>query len=303
MRTASPTRSPTRRQTSLVRDPERQPSQKALRPEAEAKLRSPELGIPQKLILASASPRRREILAAAGIEFRAVPAPVPERQKKGESPREFVCRLAAAKARAARALLTKTNGRGASAVASAVPDAALRDSQYADSRGPQNRLPILGADTVVVLGDQIFGKPASAADARRMLRLLSGRRHQVLTGLCLLYPSAQPAAWVSDVRTASTTVKLCSLTAEEIEQYIATGEPLDKAGAYAIQGRASRFVEWIEGCYFNVVGLPVSLLNQMLKNAAQRRYEVSNLRAARSGKRVQLHTPGHPSKGPNAKEP
>ena len=130
-------------------------------------------------------------------------------------------------------------------------------------------LPILGADTVVVLGRQTLGKPASVEDARRMLRLLSGRKHRVLTGLCLLYPPAQgPAqrlAQTKDVRVDSTTVKFCKLTEEEIHQYIATGEPLGKAGAYAIQGRASKYVEWVHGCYFNVVGLPVSLTYQMLK--------------------------------------
>src|ERR1019366_8470985 len=92
-----------------------------------------------------------------------------------------------------------------------------------------------------------------------------------LTGLCLLYPSGgkspQRAKWTREVRVASTTVKFCRLTQEEIEQYVATGEPLDKAGAYAIQGRASKYVEWIHGCYFNVVGLPVSLLYRMLKKA------------------------------------
>ena len=105
-----------------------------------------------------------------------------------------------------------------------------------------------------------------------MLRLLSGQQHQVLTGLCLIYPSKQPKRQlprrprtITDVRLACTTVKFCKVTREEIEQYIATGEPFDKAGAYAIQGRASKYIEWIHGCYFNVVGLPVALLYQMLK--------------------------------------
>ncbi len=129
--------------------------------------------------------------------------------------------------------------------------------------------PILGADTVVVIGSRTLGKPASPEEARAMLRLLSGKRHQVLTGLCLLSP---PSAWpcrVSRLRRetqlAATAVRFSELTEEEIEQYVASEEPFDKAGGYAIQGLASKFIEHIEGCYFNVVGLPVSLVYEMLK--------------------------------------
>ena len=189
-----------------------------------------------KLILASVSPRRREILMAAGIRFRVLATSVMETQKERERPRAFVRRLAEEKAAAAW-----------------------------DSLGPHCKNPVLGADTVVVIGSKTLGKPTSAADARRMLRLLSGRRHKVLTGLCLLY--RQGAVWKRDVRVASTTVKFRRLNRDEIESYVASGEPLDKAGAYAIQGIASKYVEWIHGCYFNVVGLPVSLLYRMLKKA------------------------------------
>ncbi|MGH9785156.1 MAG: Maf family protein [Terriglobia bacterium] len=193
-----------------------------------------------KLILASSSPRRREILQAAGFEFEVVATSVREEQLPGESPETFVCRLATEKAAAALDRI-------------AHPCAA----------------PILGADTVVVLGNEMLGKPVSAEDAQRMLRMLSGREHRVLTGLCLLSP---PPDWPSplselrkEVQFASTLVQFAELTEEEIEAYVASGEPFDKAGGYAIQGLASKYVEEIQGCYFNVVGLPVSLLYQMLQ--------------------------------------
>lgn len=197
----------------------------------------------KKLILASASPRRKEILEAAGFELEVAPASLEETQREGEAVEAFVCRVASEKAHQALTL---------------VPQPCLH--------------PVLGADTVVVAGGRTLGKPASAEEARGMLRLLSGREHQVLTGVCLLYPmvNSQGRAgplW-EDVRCVSTTVRFVELTEQEIEQYIATGEPFDKAGAYAIQGLASKYVEWIQGCYFNVVGLPISLVYQMLKDLA-----------------------------------
>ena len=217
-----------------------------------------------RLILASASPRRRELLASAGFAFDLLPASVGERRKRGESPREFVARLAFEKADAARATTLQRRNRP----------------------HPLPIMPILGADTVVVTAGKTLGKPASLSDARRMLRLLSGRRHVVLTGLCLLIPSIQhqrntsarsrpPApgrnvTWKKSVRISSTTVKFRRLSEAEIAGYVASSEPMDKAGAYAIQGRASKFVEWIDGCYFNVVGLPVSLLYEMLMRAQGR---------------------------------
>ena len=217
-----------------------------------------------RLILASASPRRRELLAAVGFNFDLLPTSVEERRKRGESPREFVARLAFEKADAARATTLQRRNRP----------------------HPLPIMPILGADTVVVTAGKTLGKPASLSDARRMLRLLSGRRHAVLTGLCLLYPSIKrqrnasahsgllarggKVSWHKSVRISSTTVKFRRLSAAEIADYVASGEPMDKAGAYAIQGRASKFVEWIDGCYFNVVGLPVSLLYEMLLRAQRR---------------------------------
>jgi len=195
-----------------------------------------------KLILASASPRRRELLKAAGFDFEVLPASLPEVARIGESPEEFVRRMAQEKAEAVWRKL------------------------------PQPRWhPVLAADTVVVLGNQLLGKPADADQAREMLQALSGNEHRVLTGLCLVYLLPQGPAIATeptvDVRVASTVVKFSKLTELEIQEYVASGEPLDKAGAYAIQGRASKYVEWVRGCYFNVVGLPVSLLYRMLREA------------------------------------
>jgi septum formation protein len=182
------------------------------------------------LILASASPRRRELLAQAGFTFEVVPADVPEIRKPGEDPIRFVTRLAREKAEAVIAT-------------HAVPPDTM----------------ILGADTIVLLDEEVLGKPRDAVDAARMLRLLSGRTHQVITGVCLAKGrERQRAAEVTFVR-------FTTLSDQEIEEYVATGEPLDKAGAYAIQGRAGRWVPRIHGCYFNVVGLPLALVSSMIE--------------------------------------
>jgi len=177
------------------------------------------------LILASQSPRRSEILRQAGIVFSARPVEVDETPFPGEAARAYVERLALAKALAAPA-------------------------------GPQET--VLAADTTVTIDGELLAKPADAADARRMLALLSGRRHEVLTGICL----RRGDSLIRDC--ASTAVWFQTLSAAEIGEYAATGEPADKAGAYAIQGLASKFVERIEGCYFNVMGLPVSLVYRHL---------------------------------------
>mgnify|MGYP005850820465 CR=1 FL=1 len=179
-----------------------------------------------RLILASGSPRRREILANAGFSFVVAVTDIPEEVRPGESPEDYVRRLAREKAEA---------------VAAADGDVTL------------------GADTVVVAEGHILGKPAGAGDAARMLRLLSGREHEVITGICLRHRGG----CILDLE--RTAVCFVPLTDEEIDAYVATGEPMDKAGAYAIQGRASRFVRRIEGCYFNVVGLPVALDHEHLK--------------------------------------
>ena len=182
------------------------------------------------LILASASPRRRELLAQAGFVFEVIAADVPEIRQPGEDPIHFVTRLAREKA----------------------------ESVIAREGVPPDAI-VLGADTVVVVDEEVLGKPGDAADAARMLRLLSGQTHQVITGVCLAKGrERQRAAEVTFVRFAT-------LSDEEIDAYIATGEPLDKAGAYAIQGRAGRWVPRIHGCYFNVVGLPLALVSNIIE--------------------------------------
>lgn len=178
------------------------------------------------LVLASQSPRRRELLERAGFQFTVCPTEVDESWREGEDPESHVCRLAREKARAAAAA--------------------------------ENEL-VLGADTVVVVQGEILGKPSDRADAERMLRLLSGRDHEVFTGVCLKRGELEL------VEAERTLVRFAPLDEEEIRAYVASGEPMDKAGAYAIQGLASRFVERIEGCYFNVVGLPVARVYRMLK--------------------------------------
>lgn len=184
-----------------------------------------------RLVLASMSPRRADLLRAAAIAFDVIPADVDETRQPDEWPDAYVARLAEAKA---AAVLEKAGGR-----------------------------PVLAADTIVVCGTHILGKPSGAADARRMLELLSGRTHLVLTGVCLIAPGA--SARQTDV--ASTAVEFAHLSDEDITWYIASGEPEGKAGAYAIQGLASRFVTAISGSYTNVVGLPVSLVCNLCKNA------------------------------------
>lgn len=178
------------------------------------------------LILASQSPRRRELLQRAGFEFEVRVAGVIEELQAGEEPRDYVVRLARAKAEAV----------------DASPDAV-----------------VLGADTVVVVDQQILEKPRDQEDASRMLRLLSGRAHIVQTGICL----RQGQQIITDI--AETRVIFSALTDREIAQYVESGEPMDKAGAYAIQGLASKLIERVEGCYFNVVGLPISLVYRRLQ--------------------------------------
>lgn len=186
-----------------------------------------------KLILASGSPRRAEILRQAGIAFEVFTVPVDESRGAGEPPMAYVRRLAEAKVRA-----VAEGGASAEAPAWAV-----------------------GADTVVLVDGLVLGKPASAAEARRMLESLSGRTHEVLTGIAVL----RLPEGAAQVELESTKVTIAPLSKEEIEDYIATGEPFGKAGAYAIQGRAGRFVTRIEGCYFNIVGLPLGRLYRMLR--------------------------------------
>jgi septum formation protein len=215
------------------------------------------------LVLASASPRRQELLRSAGISFAVQPADINEAPHTGESPRDCAERLAREKA--------------------------LAVFQHR----PQDC--VLGADTIVVVDETILGKPSDEAEAARMLRLLSGRTHRVITGVCLVAPVASgqsPVAsedrsrhtrlaksgnkklrtenrglrTVSETASETTLVTVSELSDADIRDYIATGEPMDKAGAYAIQGIASRWIPRIEGDYCNVVGLPIALVYSMLRD-------------------------------------
>jgi septum formation protein len=189
------------------------------------------------LILASASPRRRELLAQAGYRFAVQPSSVSELLRPGEDAIRFATRLAREKA------------------------------EEVFARHPPSALPalVLGADTVVVCDGEIMGKPADAADAQRMLLLLSGRTHQVVTGVAIVWGLGS-----AEVAAEMTQVTMRTLSPQEIAAYVTTGEPMDKAGAYAIQGYAGRWIPRIHGCYFNVVGLPLSLVTALLEGAELR---------------------------------
>jgi septum formation protein len=186
------------------------------------------------LVLASSSPRRRELLTQAGFAFQVHPANLPEDPDPSEDPIAYVTRLAREKA-----------------------EAVFREIAAQSPAPPQV---VLGADTTVVLDNQILGKPESEADAVRMLRLLSGRTHRVITGVAVVTPEH------TEIAAEVTAVQFLTLSDEEIEAYIATGEPMDKAGAYAIQGRAARWIPRVVGCYFNVMGLPIALVSTLLES-------------------------------------
>ena len=190
------------------------------------------------LVLASASPRRRELLTQVGYRFQVHPAHIPEDPLPGEDPIVYVTRLAREKAEAVYRDLTAT--------------------QPKSEEKQQSSLVVLGADTTVTLDNAILGKPEDAADAARILRLLSGRTHRVITGVALV------TAKGAEVAAEATAVRFLALSDRDIAEYIATGEPMDKAGAYAIQGRAARWIPRIEGCYFNVMGLPLALVCSLL---------------------------------------
>jgi septum formation protein len=181
-----------------------------------------------KLILASSSPRRAQVLRDAGFVFEIRPADVDETRQPHEAAEDYVRRVAQAKAH----------------------------TIAEQARAAGERAFVIAADTIVLAEGQILGKPKDAADARRMLRLFSGKTHEVLTALDVInIPAANEVLHVE-----KTHVKFLKMSEEEIESYIQTGEPFDKAGAYGIQGIAGRFATRVEGCYFNVLGLPLSRL-------------------------------------------
>ena len=190
----------------------------------------------RRLILASASPRRRELLTQAGYTFEVHPAHVNEDLRPGEEAITYVVRLAREKA---LSVYTEISSKS--------------------SAPPQ--VVVLGADTTVTLDSHILAKPEDAADAARMLRLLSGRTHRVITGVALA------TATGIEVAAEVTGVQFRTLSDAEIAAYVATGEPMDKAGAYGIQGLAAKWIPRVEGCYFNVVGLPLALVATMLEQA------------------------------------
>jgi septum formation protein len=182
-----------------------------------------------ELTLASASPRRRELLAAMGVEFNVHSADIDESRNEGEAPEDFVIRLAREKAK------------------QAVLDIELDEKNA-----------VLAADTIVVLGDSVFGKPSDLDPAKRIWAALSGNKHQVMTAVCLLRDDKP------QLKLSITDVEFGRITEEQMLRYWATGEPVDKAGAYAIQGFASAWVKQISGSYSNVVGLPLREVNQLL---------------------------------------
>jgi septum formation protein len=194
-----------------------------------------------KIFLASSSPRRAEILRNAGIAFEIRAPQIDEAALPGERARAMVARLAEAKARATAARIG----------------------------GAMRECIVVGADTTVELDGEILGKPRDSSHAREMLAKLSGRTHYVLTGLFLLRsPGGATRAAVED-----SAVTFAPLDEKEIDEYVATGEPLGKAGAYAIQGLAGRYIPRIEGCYFNVVGLPLARLYALLRELDWREKE------------------------------
>jgi septum formation protein len=203
----------------------------------------------RRLVLASASPRRRELLAQAGYAFEVRPAHVNEDLRPGEDAIAYVVRLAREKALAVFNQLSKLGALGL--------DSETWESTTSD---PQS-LTVLGADTTVTLDNHILAKPEDAADAARMLRMLSGRTHRVITGVAIATPKGV------EVAAEVTGVQFRTMSEEEIAAYVASGEPMDKAGAYAIQGLAAKWIPRVEGCYFNVVGLPLALVATMLEEA------------------------------------
>ena len=198
------------------------------------------------IVLASASPRRADLLRQLRIPFEQVASPVEEPEPDGGDPGAFVVRSAVAKARAVAALLARTRkASGGSTL-------------------------VIGADTVVCCEDRVLGKPGTPEEAARTLRWLAGRQHTVCTGVAVLGPAPDRAGTACE----TSRVTLCAMSEAAVTSYVATGEPLDKAGSYAIQGLGARFVERVEGCYYNVVGLPLARLCSLLRSAG---YDIDSI--------------------------
>lgn len=222
-----------------------------------------------RLILASSSPRRAELLAAAGFEFDVRAVDIDERTREGESAADYVCRLASEKSQRAWEMLSggpsESDGQdGRDRQEGQVAHPAPLATEVKDGRTAGEALIVLAADTAVVADGQILGKPRDDDDARRMLGLLSGRSHDVMTGVSLRARGGELGGM------ETTAVWFLSLTPDDVAWYLGTGEGRDKAGAYAIQGRASRFIPKISGSYSNVVGLPVALVAELLGRVKQR---------------------------------
>jgi septum formation protein len=231
-----------------------------------------------RLILASASPRRADLLRAAGFEFETRAADVDERVQGNESPADYVQRLAVQKSAAVHAALTASakasavrrsftrRRRGRAAGVQTSGDAQSREGSSVNGHRafrPVDDVIVLGADTAVVIDGEILGKPRDDREARAMLRRLSARRHEVMTGISVRTGSRELA------RVETTAVYFAALGEDDIAWYVQSGEGRDKAGAYGIQGRASRFIPRIEGSYSNVVGLPVTVVCELIKAVGQ----------------------------------
>jgi septum formation protein len=218
-----------------------------------------------RLVLASASPRRAELLRAAGFDIEVLPVNVEERVVPGETPEAYVRRLAREKAIRGLEMMTGSAGPGAGR-GSRSPAEGVHSPAEAVLDGPAKagHYVLLGADTAVVLDGTVLGKPADDEEAASMLRRLSGKTHEVLTGVCL-----RTIDWEKSL-VESTAVEFATLTAAEIRWHVESGEGRDKAGAYAIQGLASRFIPRISGSYSNVVGLPVAAVQALVAEIASR---------------------------------
>lgn len=187
-----------------------------------------------KIILASGSPRRKELLKKHGVDFEVIVSDVDENIQEKMTPSEYVLEISKRKAEAVAQIVNGTDAV------------------------------IIAADTAVALSDTIFGKPEDTSDASRILNRLSGKSHGVFTGITIAFINNSNIKYVQDV--CETKIKFKQLSIKEIDDYIATGEPMDKAGAYAIQGKASDFVEKIDGSYENVVGLPTEMVFDIIEN-------------------------------------